>query len=246
MNFSKVAFILLLTLSTNVGNAQTITYLNDYKVPIKDTSKFEPCFFSVETVEGKTTITKIFGMDSLLVKETISIKNEEMEEINRKVLQYNDKEILEYQSEKNFISDYTTIYYFFESGNLKNKEEFKGEDVVYGEYFDEDGNPRPKPIQKSPEPKDGMKGWNQYLSKNLAFPKEARKRGIEGIVYVVFELTPEGKIENIGVMNPEETHELLVNEAMRVVWRYPHLWTPGMEDDEKVRVLMRLPLNFRL
>jgi TonB family protein len=247
MNFSKKILVhILFTFTAFVCHAQKTTYLNDYKIPIKDTSKFEPCYFSIETVEGNTTLTKIVGMDKLMVTKTILVKDQENKNIHKTTMEYGDNQTLKSRTVEDFITGVKLTETYYENGQIETKEQLKGENIQHGEYFNLDGSPRTKKIRVNSEPKGGLDGWFNYLSKALVFPKEARKLGIDGVVYVAFEVTPEGKIENIGVMNPEQTHESLVNEAMRVVWKYPYLWTPEKVDGKYVRTVVRVPINFRL
>ncbi|MDX5477585.1 MAG: energy transducer TonB [Cyclobacteriaceae bacterium] len=247
MKLSKVA--ILFWLSTIIclnSNAQKITFLNAYKHPIENTDRYEPCYYSVQSTFDRTINTKMFGLDSLLVSETLSHLDLEGKEIKKITVEYRDNELLKSHVEEDFVTGEKLSITYHDNGQLESKEKTKGEMIEEGDYYDREGHPRSKPVQTAPEPKDGLNGWHTYLAKTLNFPKEARKRKIEGTVYVVFEITPEGTIENIGVINPEQIHDSLVDEAMRVVWKYPHLWTPGKVDGENVRVNMRLPLRFRL
>src|SRR5690606_18258455 len=98
------------------------------------------------------------------------------------------------------------------------------------EYFDENGNPINKPKEEMPSPKGGLKGWNQYLANNMVYPKVARRKGQEGLVYIWFLLDKEGNIQDPEIMNPEQVYPLLAEEALRVIKKYPHRWTPGIKD----------------
>jgi len=73
------------------------------------------------------------------------------------------------------------------------------------------------------------------------YPAEARVAGIEGAVFVQYDVTREGVVENVTVLKgPEE----LQGAAIRTVeqWRYE----PGYKDGGPVRVRMTAPIRFSL
>ena len=55
-------------------------------------------------------------------------------------------------------------------------------------------------VETQPEPPGGMSGWNQYLSKNLKYPTQARRMGVEGTVIVVFVVNTDGSIQDVEVL----------------------------------------------
>ncbi|TDQ19258.1 outer membrane transport energization protein TonB [Algoriphagus boseongensis] len=94
-----------------------------------------------------------------------------------------------------------------------------------------------------PEPPGGMSGWNNYLAKNLNYPKQARELGIEGTVIVVFVINQDGSIRDAEILRgigggADE-------EAMRVVMESPK-WTPAFQRGRAVASRMRLPVSFKL
>ncbi len=98
-------------------------------------------------------------------------------------------------------------------------------------------------VEQQPNPSGGMSGWNQYLSTNLRYPFEARRRGIEGTVIVVFEILKDGSVRNVEILRgigggADE-------EAIRVVLNSPK-WEPGRQRGKAVITRMRLPIRFKL
>lgn len=109
--------------------------------------------------------------------------------------------------------------------------------------FSEDADEVFDVVEQQPNPTGGMKGWNQYLSKNLKYPFQARRMGIEGTVIVVFEIQKDGSIRNVEILRgigggADE-------EAMRVVQNSPR-WEPGRQRGRAVTTRMRLPIRFKL
>jgi TonB family protein len=98
-------------------------------------------------------------------------------------------------------------------------------------------------VEQQPNPEGGMRGWNQYLAKNIKYPASARERGIEGTVIVVFEIHTDGSIHNVEILRgigggADE-------EAVRVVQNAPN-WEPGKQRGRAVKTRMRLPIRFKL
>lgn len=98
-------------------------------------------------------------------------------------------------------------------------------------------------VEQQPNPEGGMSGWNTYLAMNLRYPLEARQRGIEGTVIVVFEIHTDGSIHQVEILRgigggADE-------EAVRVVANAPK-WEPGRQRGRAVKTRMRLPIRFKL
>ncbi|EAZ79089.1 energy transducer TonB [Algoriphagus machipongonensis] len=98
-------------------------------------------------------------------------------------------------------------------------------------------------VENQPVPPGGMSGWNQYLSKNLKYPTQARRMGIEGTVIVVFVVNTDGSIQDVDVLRGIGGG--CDEEAVRVVSNAPN-WEPGKQRGRPVRTRMRLPIRFKL
>ena len=98
-------------------------------------------------------------------------------------------------------------------------------------------------VENSPEFPGGMEAWNEYLRKNLKYPTQARRMGIEGTVYVVFVVNTDGTVQDVELLRGIGGG--CDEEALRVVKGAPK-WTPGKQRGRPVRVRMRLPIRFKL
>ena len=98
-------------------------------------------------------------------------------------------------------------------------------------------------IEKMPQFPGGEKKLMNYIAKNLKYPVEAQKKGIQGKVIVQFIVTKSGKVENAKVIR--EIDPALEKEALRVVNSMPD-WIPGTQNGEKVSVYYTLPIVFKL
>jgi len=85
----------------------------------------------------------------------------------------------------------------------------------------------------------------QFLGKNIDYPIEARRNGVEGKVLVIFVINKDGSIdqESLGVADSVDPY--LDKEAMRVIGSMP-AWSPGMQKGKPVRVRMVMPVFFKL
>ena len=81
-----------------------------------------------------------------------------------------------------------------------------------------------------------------HIKKHFNYPQEAQEEGIQGRVSIVFTITKDGTIDNIRKRGP---HELLENEAVRIINRLPKM-IPGQHDGKAVDVPFSIPITFRL
>jgi periplasmic protein TonB len=82
-----------------------------------------------------------------------------------------------------------------------------------------------------------------FLRTNVRYPEAAVKTGIEGVVMVVFVIEPNGTLSNIEVS--KGIGGGCDQEAIRVVKTMP-LWEPGRRSGKAVRVLVRMPIVFKI
>ena len=72
---------------------------------------------------------------------------------------------------------------------------------------------------------------------------QKEKTGIEGVVMVIFVIEPNGTLSNIEVS--KGIGGGCDEEAIRVVKAMP-LWEPGRRSGRAVRVLVRMPIVFKI
>jgi TonB family protein len=97
-------------------------------------------------------------------------------------------------------------------------------------------------VDETAVPEGGMHQFYTYVMKNLRYPVEARKKGIEGKVFVEFIVNTDGSIEVTGISGIGGGCDL---EAMRVVQTSPK-WTPGKNNGVTVRQQLTMPITFAL
>lgn len=98
-------------------------------------------------------------------------------------------------------------------------------------------------VEDQPQPKGGMSAFYQYVQKELNYPSQARRMGIEGKVYVQFVVDTDGTITEVEAIKGIGAG--CDEEAVRVIKNAPK-WNPGKQRGRAVKVRMVLPITFRL
>ena len=89
-------------------------------------------------------------------------------------------------------------------------------------------------VENRPFPAGGMKVFYSYVAKNLKYPSQARRMGIEGKVFIQFVVGKDGKLRDIEVLKGIGGG---CNEEN---------WIPGYQRGRSVNVRMVLPITFNL
>ena len=98
-------------------------------------------------------------------------------------------------------------------------------------------------VEVMPQFPGGQIAMLQYLMKNIKYPEQAMKEGIQGRVTVRFIVEKDGSISDVKPIL--SVHPLLNKEAVRVVESMPK-WTPGKQNGKPVRVRFNVPVMFKL
>ena len=83
----------------------------------------------------------------------------------------------------------------------------------------------------------------EYLQKEIFYPIEARRKKIEGRLYVTFIVRPDGSLEDIRILRSLFSSCDIV--ALQAVKKMPP-WSPGKNGGTPVSVQYNLPINFIL
>lgn len=98
-------------------------------------------------------------------------------------------------------------------------------------------------VEEMPSPIGGMQEFYGFLSKKMKYPKQARRMGMEGKVFVQFVVNEEGKMTDLEVVRGIGVG--CDEEALRVMKLAPD-WNPGKQRGRPVKVRMVVPIYFRL
>ena len=98
-------------------------------------------------------------------------------------------------------------------------------------------------VEDQPEPQGGMGAFYQYVSKNMKYPNQARRMGVEGKVFVQFVVDKDGTITEVQAIKGIGAG--CDEEAVRVIQQAAK-WKPGKQRGRPVKVRMILPITFKL
>ncbi len=101
-------------------------------------------------------------------------------------------------------------------------------------------------VEEQAQPDGGLPAFYDYLQKNIKYPKQAKRMGIEGKVFVRFVVERDGSITDVQVVKGIDADGGGCNaEAIRVVQGSPK-WKPGKQRGKPVRSRMVIPIAFKL
>ncbi len=90
----------------------------------------------------------------------------------------------------------------------------------------------------------GISALQKYIAVNTQYPELAKQNGIEGTVYIQFQITKTGKVGIVKVLN-KNVDEILQKEAVRVIKSLPE-FKPGIQNGKPVNVWFSIPVSFKL
>lgn len=111
------------------------------------------------------------------------------------------------------------------------------------EIEEEDPNEVFTIVEEGAGPVGGMSAFNEFLAKNMVYPRQASRMGVEGKVFVQFVVERDGSITNVQAIKGIGAG--CDEEAVRVVKLAPK-WKPGKQRGKPVRQKMILPINFTM
>jgi len=93
-----------------------------------------------------------------------------------------------------------------------------------------------------PKPVEGLKKVNEFILKNIQYPKQAVQLKVQGKVILGFVVSDKGELQNISVI--KGIGGGCDEEAIRVLKLTK--WNPGKQKGKPVHVRTNLPINFKL
>ena len=97
--------------------------------------------------------------------------------------------------------------------------------------------------EEMPEFPGGMAECMKWLGKNINYPEDCKKEGVQGRVIVQFVVDKDGSIKDPTIARG--VHPSLDKEALRVLSGMPN-WKPGKQKGEAVKVKYTIPVMFKL
>lgn len=224
---------------------QTKTYY-DQEGYVVDSSAVFDCYLETSRQKNGWTYAKEFSNENVLRSEgAFSVYTDKL-----KIAEGLHKNYRRGSGELWYTSEYRAdkliqLQSFYPSGKLKRIEQYskKGK-LKSGQCYQEDGSERKyTAFNLLPEYPGGLETLLDYLYSNVKYPDLARKNNIQGVVTITFFVMEDGSIENVKVV--KGVGGGCSAEGMRVVKAMPR-WSPGILDDEPVKVRYTLPIRFKL
>ena len=100
-------------------------------------------------------------------------------------------------------------------------------------------------VEDMPHFPGGKAKLSEYISTNIKYPGNAKKKKISGTVTVNFTVDKNGYVKNVFVAKGKGIDPNLDKEAIRVISGMPK-WEPGSQRGKKVDVDLSVPVKFRL
>lgn len=99
-------------------------------------------------------------------------------------------------------------------------------------------------VEKMPEPEGGLEAFYSFINKNLKYPAQARRIGVEGTVFVSFIVDKQGNMTEITIAKGIGAG--CDEEVLRIFEKNPPKWTPGKQRGVPVKVKKMIPVKFVL
>lgn len=98
-------------------------------------------------------------------------------------------------------------------------------------------------VENPAEPEGGFEGFYKYVAKEIEYPKQARRMGVEGRVIVQVVIDKDGSIVEPKILKGIGSG--CDEEAVRVLLKSPK-WKPGKQRGRAVKVKVTVPIIFKL
>jgi TonB family protein len=82
-----------------------------------------------------------------------------------------------------------------------------------------------------------------YIANDLKYPSSAKTAGIQGTVYVSFDVNENGYVSRVSLL--KNINEACGKEAIRVIQNMPR-WEPAMNNGKPIKVELNIPIHFYL
>lgn len=139
-----------------------------------------------------------------------------------------------------------TWKYYNNKGKVMLSREYEGGIMVSEKMHEEEPeagkDKRLKEGEVESEFEGGLKGWQQYLNRNLRYPREAIMPRIQGEVRIAFMVSAVGAVQDIWVLKSIERS--LDKESVRLLEDSPN-WIPAEQDGQRVKSYKIQPIRYR-
>lgn len=129
-------------------------------------------------------------------------------------------------------------------GTLYYTEKYEKGQFIHGTSHDPGGNQfHYTVLSEAPQPIGGMKSFYQHVAHVMRYPSQARRKGIQGKVFVEFIVDKDGSLTDVRTI--KGIGGGCDEEAVSSVRSAPK-WKPGIERGQKVKARYVVPVTFKL
>lgn len=82
-----------------------------------------------------------------------------------------------------------------------------------------------------------------YLEKNIVYPADARKKGLQGKAFLSFTVDPSGQVTNVKAIEPLFSSLAMDKETLNAIKEMPK-WQPGTQEGKRVPVTFHLSITY--
>ena len=138
-------------------------------------------------------------------------------------------------------------YFYYPTGNLKvetyysDNQTITNKFYVYGNYIIKDVFSM---TDKKAEYEGGMENLLKYVAEHCNYPLEAKERNITGRVIVGIIVMKDGSVDGVHLI--KGANPILDLEAIRVASSIPDKFIPAEINNEKVNMLIAIPVTFQI
>lgn len=219
------------------------------KNPKVNLEKFKMIFLTISLILSIGVLVSAFEWTSSTASNDFlldeNIEEEEMMEITRQDLQEPEPEQPQEQQQQQTIE---IIEIVDNTEDITEDAEFnfefdEEEEINFEETEEEEEDQIFVYVKNMPEFPGGQLALRRYIAEHIVYPAVARENGIQGTVYLRFEVTRTGEIGKVQLQKGVDP--LLDEEAIRVIKELPK-FTPGEQNGKKVNVWYSIPVTFKL
>lgn len=131
----------------------------------------------------------------------------------------------------------------FYNDTLYYKDKFSNGKFIEGVRYYKGSQIRYTEVERQPEYRGGMEALSRFLAKELRYPADARRSGVDGKAFVQFIVLKDGSVTDVKVI--KGVSPSIDEEAAHVVSIMPN-WDPGMQRGKPVKARFVLPIRFKL
>lgn len=136
-----------------------------------------------------------------------------------------------------------SIWTISKNGRVLCAEQYANGGFLHGTAFDGDKKIEYDAFENQPEYDGGMEAMSKFITRNLHYPSDTRRNGIDGKVFCAFVVEKDGSVSNIQVV---QSLSLSTDaETIRVIGLMPK-WIPGKKRGMPARKSFVLPVRYKI